>query len=146
MKAQGSIVVNAPAEKIWPYLVEPEKVLLWSSTYKKYEYKGDQHSGVGTHLYLEEATGGPLVKADFEATVWEDCKGLVLHMVSGSGVKRYQQTYRLEPVDQGCRLTFEEVIELPWGVFGRIIGLLGEGGSKSTIKKIQLKLKSLVEA
>src|SRR5512137_184864 len=96
MKAEGTIVLNAPPEKVWPYLVEPEKVLLWSSTYKKYEYTGDQHSGVSTRYYLEEKAGGPLMKINFESIAWEDNKALTLRMVSGEGVKAYQQTYRLE--------------------------------------------------
>ena len=99
MKAQGSIVINAPPEKIWPYLVEPEKVLSWSSTYKKFEYVGDQHSGVGTRIYIEEKAGGPLMKINFEAIEWEENKTLVLRMASGTGVKSYKQTYRMEKKD-----------------------------------------------
>ena len=146
MKVQGSIVINAPPEKIWPYLVEPEKVLQWSSTYKKFEYVGEQHSGVGTKIYIEEKAGGPLMKINFEAIAWEDNKTLALQMVSGTGVKAYKQTYRLENVAEGCRLTFMEEVEFPMGFLGKIIGLLAEGTSKSTIEKIQQKLKTLVEA
>jgi uncharacterized protein YndB with AHSA1/START domain len=146
MKAQGSIIMHAAPEKVWPYLVEPEKVLQWCSTYRKFEYAGDQHSGVGSRIYLEEQAGGPLMKINFEAAEWEQNKTLVLRMVSGSGVKSYHQTYRLEKVEQGCQLSFMEEVELPMGFIGKIIGLIGEGMSKATIQKIQLKLKSLVEA
>jgi uncharacterized protein YndB with AHSA1/START domain len=146
MKAQGSIVINAPPEKVWPYLVEPEKVLQWSVTYKKYEYVGDQHSGVGTKIYVEEKAGGPLMKINFEAVEWAENEALVLRMVSGSGVKSYMQNYRLEKVEQGCKLSFMEEVELPMGFIGKFIGFLGEGMSKATLKKVQQKLKSLVEA
>ncbi len=146
MKAEGTIVINAAPEKIWPYLVEPEKVLLWSSTYKKFEYTGEQHSGVGARIYLEEEAGGPPMKINFEVTEWENNKSLTLQMVSGSGVKSYKQTYQLEKVEPGCQLSFMEEVELPMGFIGKIIGLLGEGMSRSTIRKIQQKLKSLVEA
>jgi uncharacterized protein YndB with AHSA1/START domain len=146
MKAEGTIVINASPEKVWPYLVEPEKVLLWSSTYQKYEYAGDQHDGAGTRYYLEEKAGGPLMKINFEAMEWEENKALTLRMVSGEGVKAYQQTYRLEKLEQGCQLAFMEEVELPMGFIGKIIGSLAEGMSKATIKEIQLKLKALVEA
>jgi hypothetical protein len=85
------------------------------------------------------------MKINFEAIEWEENKTLILRMVSGMGVKSYKQTYRLENVAQGCQLSFLEEVELPMGFIGKIIGLLGEGMSKSTIKKIQQKLKSLVE-
>ena len=39
MKAEGTIVINAAPEKIWPYLVEPEKVLLWSSITRNSRYR-----------------------------------------------------------------------------------------------------------
>ncbi len=29
MKVQRSIEIAAPPEKIWPFLVEPEKILKW---------------------------------------------------------------------------------------------------------------------
>jgi uncharacterized protein YndB with AHSA1/START domain len=146
MKAQGFIVINAPPEKVWPYLVEPEKVLQWSSTYKKFEFIGDQHSGVGTKIYIEEKGGGPLMKINFEAIEWEENKTLVLRMVSGSGVKSYKQDYRLEQVEQGCKLSVMEEVQLPMGFIGKFIGFLGEGMSKATLKKVQEKLKALVEA
>ena len=146
MKAEGSIVINAAPEKTWPYLVEPEKVLQWSSTYQKFEYIGDQHSGVGTKIYIEEKAGGPLMKMNFEATAWEENKALTLRMVSGSGVKSYTQNYRLEKVEQGCKISFMEEVELPMGFIGKFIGFLGEGMSRATLKKVQQKLKALVEA
>ena len=146
MKAQGSIVITAPPEKIWPYLVEPEKVLLWSSTYKEYEYAGEQHSGVGTKYYLEEQAGGPLMKITFQAKEWEVNKKLALKMISGSGVKDYEQVYSLEKTPQGSQLDFVEKVEMPMGLLGKLIGLLAEGMSAKTITKIQLKLKELVEA
>ena len=145
MKAQGSIVINAPPEKVWPFLVEPEKVLQWSSTYKKFEYVGDQHSGVGTKFHIEEKAGGPLMKIDFETNEWEDNKTLSMRMVSGTGVKSYKQNYLLEKVEQGCKLSFMEEVELPMGFIGKFIGFLGEGMANSTLNKNNKKQKTLAE-
>jgi uncharacterized protein YndB with AHSA1/START domain len=146
MKAQGSIEITAPPKKVWPYLVEPEKVMLWSSTYKKYLYAGEQHKGVGTKYYLEEQAGGPLMKINFEAKEWEVNKKLSLKMISGKGVKDYQQMYSLEKTDWGSRLVFMELVEMPMGFIGKLIGHLAEPTSMKTIARIQLKLKELVEA
>jgi uncharacterized protein YndB with AHSA1/START domain len=145
MKVQGSIEIAAPPEKVWPYMVEPEKVLLWSSTYRKYKYAGEQHTGSGTRYSLEEQAGGPLMKITFEAREWEVNKKLALKMVAGSGVKDYEQVYTLEKTPAGCRLNFCEQVTLPMGFLGRLIGQLAESSSVKTIQKIQLKLKELVE-
>ena len=146
MKAQGSIEIAVLPERIWPYLVKPELVLLWSSTYKKYEYAGEQQEGVGTKYYLEEQAGGPLMKITFEVKEWESYKKLYLKMISGSGVNDYHQMYTLEQTPTGSKLNFVEMVEMPMGFLGKLIGLLAEPMSVKTITKIQLKLKGLVEA
>ena len=50
MKVKKAIEVNAPPEKIWPFFVEPAKVLQWCVTFKRFEYTTDQRSGVGAPL------------------------------------------------------------------------------------------------
>src|SRR5512137_1050297 len=139
MKAQGSIDLLAAPEKVWPYLFEPDKVPQWCITYLKYEYAGDQCSGPGTRIYIEEKAGGPLMKNTFEITEWEQYHKLGLKMISGTGVKAYQQTMLLEKTEQGCRFTFSEVVELPMGFLGKIIGALMEGSSRSSVQKMLLK-------
>ena len=54
MKVQDSIDIAAPPEKIWPFLVEPERILKWYTLLQKFEYTSEQHSGVGTTFYMEE--------------------------------------------------------------------------------------------
>jgi len=146
MKIQKAIEINAPPEKIWPFFVEPEKVLQWYSTFRKFEYTGSQHSGVGTLVYIEEQAGGPLMKLNFEATEWEQNTKLALRMVSGSGVKSYNQIWLLENIPSGSRFTFTEEIELPMGIIGKLLGLIAQKMSEATVDKIQFKLKTLAEA
>ena len=146
MKVQKAIEINATPERIWPFFIEPEKILLWYSTFRKFEYAGDQHSGVGTRIYTEEQAGGPLMKVLYEATEWKEAVKLDLRMVSGSGVKSYRLIWELEAIPSGSRFTFTEEVELPFGVIGKLIGLLGQGMSEKTVGKIQLKLKALAEA
>src|SRR4030042_43798 len=125
MRVQGAIEIDAPPEKVWPFCVEPEKVLQWSSSYRRFEYTSDQRCGVGTPVYVEEQTSGPLVKAHFKAVEWKDNEKLTWQMVSGSGVKSYQQFWSLEPTPSGSRFTFLEEVELPLGMAGKFIGLIG---------------------
>jgi carbon monoxide dehydrogenase subunit G len=146
MEVQESILIHAAPEKIWPYLVEPEKVLQWSSTFQKYEAVGEQHGGVGSRFYVEEKSAGILMKYTFEAVEWRENEQLCLRMISGTGIKAYQQTLRLESLPEGTRFTFLEDVELPMGFFGKIIGFLMQGMSRAVLKKILVKLKSLVEA
>lgn len=146
MKVQKSIEINASPERIWPYFVEPEKVLHWCITYKRFEYTSDQRSGAGTPLYIEEQAGGGLTKMQFKVTEWEENAKLTLQMVSGASYKSYRQEFTLEPIQSGSRFTFMEELILPYGIFGKLIGLLAERMSSATVDKMFLKLKTLVEA
>ena len=146
MKVQKMIEIKAIPEKIWPYLIVPEKVLQWCITYKRFEYAGDQHRGVGTPLYIEEQAGVGLTKMQFKVTEWEENARLALQMVSGTSYKSYRQELTLEPIPYSSPFTFLEEIILPYGIFGKLIGLLAERMSSATVDKMFLKLRTLVEA
>ena len=72
MEVQKSIVITASPEDVWPFMVQPEMILQWYSTFQKFEYTGEQRSGVGTTFYLEEKAAGPLMKINFTVTEWEE--------------------------------------------------------------------------
>ena len=146
MKVQGSIEIAAPPEKIWPFLVEPEKILKWCITLEKFEYTSEQRGGVGTPLYFEERATGQLMKLNFVITEWVENERIAISMTSGTGVKGYEQRWMVEPTPLGSRFTFMEEVELPYGVIGRIIGLFVRRVSEGTVRKMLAELKSLAEA
>jgi carbon monoxide dehydrogenase subunit G len=145
MKVQKSIDIKATPDKIWPFFVEPEKVLQWCITFKKYEYNNKQYNGVGTPIYIEEQAGGPLMKMNFKITDCKDNEKLSLQMISGTGVKAYKQNWSLEPIPSGSRFTFQEEVTLPFGVIGKLLGSIMEGSSAANVGKMLAKLKSLSE-
>jgi hypothetical protein len=146
MRVQKAIEVNVPANKVWPYFVEPEKIMQWCITFKKFEYSGDQHIGVGTPVYIEEQAGGPLMKMKFEISEWKENEMVTLRMVSGPMMKSYEQFWKLEPTPSGSRINFMEDIEFSLGVIGKLLDSIEARASVGTIDKMQVKLKSLVEA
>jgi uncharacterized protein YndB with AHSA1/START domain len=146
MRIQKTIEIAAPPERIWPFFVEPDRVLQWCSTFRKFEYSGDLRSGVGTPLYIEEQAVGPVMKMHFEVTEWKENDKLALRMVSASSVKSYEQEWWLDPTPSGTRFTFVEEIEFPFGVFGKLLGLIAQRMSAATVDKMQAKLKALAEA
>jgi uncharacterized protein YndB with AHSA1/START domain len=146
MRVQKAIEVTVPANRVWPYFVEPEMVLQWCITFKKFEYTSNQRSGVGTPIYIEEQASGQLMKMNFEVTEWKENEKVALRMISGGSLKSYEQSWSLEPTTLGSKVTFMEDIELPYGVIGKLLGLILEGMSNSTADKMLAKLKSLVEA
>ena len=146
MKVQGSIEIAAPPEKVWPFLVEPEKVLKWCITFKKFEYTTEQHSGAGTPFYVEEKAGGPLMKLNFMVTEWVENEKLASKMTSGTGVKSYEMRFTLKPTPSGSTFTFAEEVALPYGIIGKLIGAVMKGSSETHVKHMLAELKSLAEA
>lgn len=146
MRVQKSIDITVPPEKVWPFFIEPEKVLQWCITFKKYEYSGNQFQGVETPIYIEEQAGGPLMKMNFKIISCTENQLLVLQMVSGTGVKAYKQNWSLEAIPSGSRFTFAEEVELPFGIIGKLLGTLMEGSSRATVDKMLIKIKTLAEA
>lgn len=145
MKVQWSIDIAAQPDKIWPFLIEPEKILEWCITLRKFEYTSGQRSGIGTPFYFEEKTAGRLMKLNFEVTKWTENEKIAFYMTSGNFVKGYKQEWTVEAIPTGSKFTFMEEIELPYGIIGRILGLFAQFISKATVKRMLTKLKSLIE-
>jgi uncharacterized protein YndB with AHSA1/START domain len=145
VKVQESIEIKVPPENVWPFLIEPEKILKWIITFQKFEYTTEQHSGVGTPFYVEEKAGGPLMKINFAVTEWVENERLAARMVSGDMLKSYELRFTLEPTPSGSNFTFFEITELSFGIIGKLIGAIGKRTAESHVKQCLAKLKSLVE-
>jgi len=146
VKVQRSIDIKAAPEKVWPFLVEPEKILKWFNLLKKFEYTGEKRSGVGTTFYYEEKSGGQLMKLNYKVTEWEKNKKMAFVVTSGS-LKKDDQVWSIGETPTGSRFTMFEDLEMPMGIFGKIIGaLFGEKMIGKSMEEILANLKRLAEA
>ncbi len=146
MKLQRSIDIKAAPEKIWPYLVEPEKIMKWFTHLQKFEYTGEKQGGVGTTFYYEEKSSGKLMKMNYRVTEWVKNKKIAFSVTSGS-LKKDDQVWSIEATPAGSRFTWFEDLELGMGIFGKIISAtFGEKMIGKSLEKMIAILKRLVEA
>jgi uncharacterized protein YndB with AHSA1/START domain len=146
MKVQRSIEIKAPPDKIWPWLTEPEKIMKWFTLLRKFEYTSEQRGGVGTTFYYEEKSGGQLMKMNYKVTEWLENRKIAFGVTSGS-LKKDDQVWSIEPTPAGSRFTMFEDLEMPMGIFGKIIGaLFGQMMIGGNMKKILANLKKSAEA
>jgi hypothetical protein len=145
MIVQRSIDIARQGDKIWPFLTSPDKVMKWYTSMQKFEYRGEQHSGVGIPFYFEEEAAGRLMKLNFITTEWVENQILAFKMTSGEFLKGYTQRWTIEPTPSGSRFTYTEDIKLPYGVFGNFLGVFARRSSQATLGKMLTTLKSLVE-
>ncbi|MEZ4770189.1 MAG: SRPBCC family protein [Caldilineales bacterium] len=145
MLVQMSVDINAPPEKVWPYLVEPEKAKQWFTALKVYEWTSDPPGGPGSTFYWEELVGSNLYKLHFETTEWVENRLFVYRMTSGDFFKSYDERWEIEPTASGSRFSFNDHIEFPYGPFGKLIGLYAARGARKTGATILPVLKRLAE-
>jgi uncharacterized protein YndB with AHSA1/START domain len=115
MEVQKSMEIAATPQKIWPFLVEPDKILKWCITFKKFQYTTGQRSGVGTPFYVEEKAGGPLMQLNFTVMELVENQKLAFRLTSGNFVKGYEQWWTIEPITSGSRFNFAEDVKMPMG-------------------------------
>ena len=145
MKVEKSIKISATPEKIWPFLVDAEKIPMWFDSFKKCEYAGETRTGVGTGYYVEEKVPGPLRKINFESTVWDENEHLKLNMTSGKNVSSYEIRWDLNGDESGTTFHFVEEVGMPFGVIGKVLGVLGQGTADKMVEGMLAKLKTLSE-
>jgi uncharacterized protein YndB with AHSA1/START domain len=146
MKLSGSIEIAAPPEKIWPYLVEPEKILEWYFPLEEFQYTSEQRAGVGTTFYYVEASPVGSVKLNFTVTEWVENRRIAFRMTSGDFLKAAEQSWTVEPTPSGSMFTFDEEGEFPYGLIGKLMALFARMGSQANVRKMLTRLKSLAEA
>ena len=146
MKVEKSIMISVDPEKIWPFLVKPEKILMWFDSFEKCEYADEKHTGVGTAYYIEEKVPGPLRKINFKVINWTENESLTLEMTSGKNVTSYEIRFNLEATQSGTAFHFVEEIGMPFGVIGKILGVLGQATADKMVEGMLMKLKNLSEA
>ena len=148
MIIENSIHINESKEKIWPYMTDPQKILQWCITFKKFEYTSEQREGIGTTFYVEEKAAGPMPvsKLDFKSTEWIENEVIIFSKISEGGPPKYIQEWKIAPENSGSKFTFKEEIEMPYGFVGRIIESFAKGIPKSSVEKMLFQLKNLVES
>ncbi len=145
MKIQRSIEIAAPPEKIWSFLIEPEKILKWFNLLQKFEYTSEKRSGVGTTFYYEEKSGGQLMKLNYVVTEWVENKKLAFSVTSGS-LKKDDQVWSIDAIPSGSRFTMFEDVEMLMGILGKILGALFIGRMIGKhLEEILANLKRLAE-
>ena len=145
MIVEKSIEISATPDKIWSFLIEPEKILMWFDSFKICEYASDKHSGAGTAYYVEEKVPGPLRKINFEAIIWNENESLTLKMTSGKNVNSYEIRWDLKSTQSGTTFHFVEEIGMPFGVIGKVLGVLGQSTADKMVEGMLMKLKSISE-
>jgi uncharacterized protein YndB with AHSA1/START domain len=134
-----SITIDAPPEKVWDVIMDPDRLGEWVTIHRRLNSASDGEMdqtlclrGVNFHVRWE----------------LEDCEAPRRAVWKGRGPARShaETEYRLTPVDGGTRFAYRNEFKAPLGPLGAVasralVGGLPEREAKATLKN----LKDLVE-
>ncbi len=135
MQVQMSVDIEAPPEKVWPYLVEPEKAMEWYTMLKKFEYTNGE-GGPDSTFYWEEDVRGKIYSNHFKTTEWVENRVFAYEMTSGNFFKAYSERWEIKPTETGSQFSFLDTQVFPYGFFGKIMGWFGERMAKKSSEMI----------
>lgn len=142
-KIEESVWLNAKPEEVWPYLVEPEKLLHWLTEMHKFEWLDEGPIGVGGRYYVDKEIRGQVRRYDSEVKRLEENR-LFAFMSEAPGFSHIDGVWELVPEGKGCRFTMRETINVQ-NVNPFVGRLFVQRGAARAIRGFLAQLKSLVE-
>jgi uncharacterized protein YndB with AHSA1/START domain len=145
MKVQKKIVINALPEMVWPFLIEPDKILKWCITLESFEYTSPQKKGKhSTFRYIDK---GAVHKVEVNCiiTEWIENQIISFKMTSGTHFKSYEGTWMIESAQGKSTFSFEEKTKMPFGIIGKLVGIFSEKRAAAVVDNMLKRLKILVE-
>jgi len=139
-----SVVIDAPPADVWTVVEPIERHVEWMADADAIRFEGPQRRGVGTRIAVDTRIGPFRLTDRMYVTEW--IEGAVIgddHVgrVAGSG------RFTLEPaVDGGTLFAWEEELEFPWFLGGRVGAVVGTAMVLKPLWRGNLqRLKALVE-
>jgi uncharacterized protein YndB with AHSA1/START domain len=145
MQVQMGVDIEAPPEKVWPYLVDPDMAMQWYTSLTKFEYTSEG-PGPDSTFYWEEMVRGKMYSNHFRTTEWVENRVFAYEMTESNYFKSYTERWELKPTATGCRFSFNDTMVFPYGPFGKIMGWFGERMAQKSSQEILQNLKRLAEA
>jgi carbon monoxide dehydrogenase subunit G len=139
-KVTTSIHIDAPPQKVWDVVMDPERLVDWVTIHRGLGKHGRDHMeqtlhvrGVNFHVHWD------LVESkEPRLAVWEG---------RGPARSRAHTAYRLTESDGGTRFDYENDFKAPFGALGKVasralVGGVPEREANATLRR----LKALIEA
>ena len=145
MKVEKSIEIAAPPEKIWSLVSQRENLLRWHPRAQRFDFIGEQHSGVGATFYMEGKGDGGAMRSVCEITEWQENKKFAFHEILGM-TKKFDAAFTIEATETGSRLTMLWDTVLPYWIIGKIMLLFFRKQWAKMTDQMLTNIKRLAEA
>jgi uncharacterized protein YndB with AHSA1/START domain len=145
MRVQKKIVITALPEMIWPFLVDPEKILQWCFTLESFQYTSGQKRGKdATFRYVEKGEVHRL-EVNCVITEWIEHRRISFQLTEGAHFKSYVERWEIAPAGKRSTFNFDQEIKMPYGIIGDLIGIYRTKRAAKVVEEMLAKLKESVE-
>ena len=145
MEIDRSIDIKAAPEKIWPFLVEPEKIVQWCFTLQDFEYTSQIAYGIDARFTYREQGRFRSIELNCIITEWIENRKITFEMTGGKSFKGYKETWMIEPRSDRSKFSFIQQSHLSYGILGKIMEPVSRRRAEITVGEMLAKLKRLVE-
>jgi uncharacterized protein YndB with AHSA1/START domain len=142
-KIEESVWLNARPAEVWPYLVEPEKLMQWLTEMHTFEWLGEGPIGVGSRYHVDKEIRGQVRRYDSEVTGWEENR-LFAFTSEAPGFSRLEGVWEIVPEGEGCRFTMREQINVQ--NINPFVDRFVQQSAAQAVRGFLAQLKCLVES
>jgi len=137
-----SVWLNARPERVWSYIVEPEKLAQWLTEMHHIEWQAEGPIRVGSRYAVDKEIRGHVRRYRCEVTQFEENR-LFGFTSEAPGFSCVEGGWELVPEGNGCRLAMRETITTHTGWL--IERLFVQPGASRALRGFQARLKQLLE-
>jgi uncharacterized membrane protein len=140
MRVASSTTVHAPADQVWAFVTEPERVLSFMSGVTRWEVEGDQRTGLGARYRILFRIGAAEIGGLIEIVEWDEPHELAWTSVLGIDQRG---RWRLRALPGGrtrveLRMAYGVAGSGPWGWLAeRVAGPVVSGHLRRSLAQLR---------
>ena len=138
--------MNVTPDRVWPFIIDPEKLILWRKDTRMLSMPHGEDLQVGSHYSIEKEIGVRLYTLECTVTELEENRKFAF-TGEAPGFARVRASYEVIPREKGCLFIIAERIDLLKMNFLKsfFFGLFIKKTLTSLVKCFLDNLKSVVE-
>ena len=138
MKTQESIKINAPINKVFDYITEPDKQKLWVDglIHTEFHIKKGENNPIGSQFKQRLIKGHKKTTYEFQCEILDYAKPNKYAVKINGNDFIAEIRYDLEEIDGQTQLNSETIMEFQGNFFARFIGRMAAHHNKQDMKKL----------
>jgi len=137
-----TVILNATPDKVWLFVIEPEKLIQWRADIKKFEMIDKGHPEVGKRFSIEKEVQGELQRFDCTIAQLEENRRFAFE-AEAAGFAKVTAVYEIIPESDGCKFIIKETVDVP--NIPPSAEVFMQRGLSETIRGFLVNLKCMIE-